>query len=264
MTRKSLRTILAGTLMATSCLSASAFDINDLLNQLSKGIENGTVTDIIEGVLSKSNLEVRDLAGEWTVAGSAISFKSQDFLSQAGGTAIASTIESKLNPYFTRYKLTGGVFTIQTDGTFTLKVKKTTVKGTITKGTNNNFVMTFQAFGKYKLGSVNLYAQKTSSSLDLMFDVSKLQSIITSVAKLSNSTIAKTITNTLASYDGICAGFELTKTGTVPGESSSSSILDLFKDGSSSSNSNGTTNSDSTENKSQDKGSVKDLFNKKK
>ena len=123
MTRKSLRTILVGTLMATSCLSASAFDINDLLNQLSKGIENGTVTDIIEGVLSKSNLEVRDLAGEWTVAGSAISFKSEDFLSQAGGTAIASTIESKLNPYFTRYKLTGGVFTIQTDGTFTLKVK---------------------------------------------------------------------------------------------------------------------------------------------
>jgi hypothetical protein len=97
-----------------------------------------------------------------------------------------------------------------------------------------------------------------------MFDVSKLQSIITSVAKLSNSTIAKTITNTLASYDGICAGFELTKTGTVPGESSSSSILDLFKDGTSSSNSNGTTGSDSTENKSQDKGSVKDLFNKKK
>mgnify|MGYP002511909860 FL=1 len=117
---------LSACIIASSTfVSASAFDIKDLLNQAGQALENGSVTDIIEGVLSTSNLEVKDLAGVWTSTGSAVAFQSEDLLSQAGGVAMASTLESKINPYFTKYGIVGSVITIQTDGSFSMSLKKT-------------------------------------------------------------------------------------------------------------------------------------------
>ena len=239
-------------------VSASAFDIKDLLNQAGQAFENGNVTDIIEGVLSTSNLEVKDLAGVWTSTGSAVAFQSEDLLSQAGGVAMASTLESKINPYFTKYGIVGSVITIQTDGSFSMTLKKTTLKGKIVKGENNKFILSFEAFGKNNLGNVNLYIQKTSTSMDLMFDASKLKTILSSIASLSKKGLGNSLNTFLNSYNGICIGFKMSKTGKVEGESeSSTSISDLFnKDKSSESSS-------SSKEEETEKGSVKDLFKKK-
>ena len=239
-------------------VSASAFDIKDLLNQAGQALENGSVTDIIEGVLSTSNLEVKDLAGVWTSTGSAVAFQSEDLLSQAGGVAMASTLESKINPYFTKYGIVGSVITIQTDGSFSMTLKKTTLKGKIVKGENNKFILSFEAFGKNNLGNVNLYIQKTSTSMDLMFDASKLKTILSSIASLSKKGLGNSLNTFLNSYNGICIGFKMSKTGKVEGESeSSTSISDLFnKDKSSESSS-------SSKEEETEKGSVKDLFKKK-
>lgn len=250
---------LSACIIASSTfVSASAFDIKDLLNQAGQAFENGNVTDIIEGVLSTSNLEVKDLAGVWTSTGSAVAFQSEDLLSQAGGVAMASTLESKINPYFTKYGIVGSVITIQTDGSFSMSLKKTTLKGKIVKGENNKFILSFEAFGKNNLGNVNLYIQKTSTSMDLMFDASKLKTILSSIASLSKKGLGNSLNTFLNSYNGICIGFKMSKTGKVEGESeSSTSISDLFnKDKSSESSS-------SSKEEETEKGSVKDLFKKK-
>lgn len=250
---------LSACIIASSTfVSASAFDIKDLLNQAGQALENGSVTDIIEGVLSTSNLEVKDLAGVWTSTGSAVAFQSEDLLSQAGGVAMASTLESKINPYFTKYGIVGSVITIQTDGSFSMSLKKTTLKGKIVKGENNKFILSFEAFGKNNLGNVNLYIQKTSTSMDLMFDASKLKTILSSIASLSKKGLGNSLNTFLNSYNGICIGFKMSKTGKVEGESeSSTSISDLFnKDKSSESSS-------SSKEEETEKGSVKDLFKKK-
>lgn len=256
---KSVIKFLSACVIASSTfVSASAFDIKDLLNQAGQALENGSVTDIIEGVLSTSNLEVKDLAGVWTSTGSAVAFQSEDLLSQAGGVAMASTLESKINPYFTKYGIVGSVITIQTDGSFSMTLKKTTLKGKIVKGENNKFILSFEAFGKNNLGNVNLYIQKTSTSMDLMFDASKLKTILSSIASLSKKGLGNSLNTFLNSYNGICIGFKMSKTGKVEGESeSSTSISDLFnKDKSSESSS-------SSKEEETEKGSVKDLFKKK-
>ena len=256
---KSVMKFLSACIIASSTfVSASAFDIKDLLNQAGQAFENGNVTDIIEGVLSTSNIEVKDLAGVWTSTGSAVAFQSEDLLSQAGGVAMASTLESKINPYFTKYGIVGSVITIQTDGSFSMTLKKTTLKGKIVKGENNKFILSFEAFGKNNLGNVNLYIQKTSTSMDLMFDASKLKTILSSIASLSKKGLGNSLNTFLNSYNGICIGFKMSKTGKVEGESeSSTSISDLFnKDKSSESSS-------SSKEEETEKGSVKDLFKKK-
>ena len=257
---KSVMKFLSACVIASGTfVSASAFDIKDLLNQAGQALENGSVTDIIEGVLSTSNLEVKDLAGVWTSTGSAVAFQSEDLLSQAGGVAMASTLESKINPYFTKYGIVGSVITIQTDGSFSMKLKKTTLKGKIVKGENNKFILSFEAFGKNNLGNVNLYIQKTSTSMDLMFDASKLKTILSSIASLSKKGLGNSLNTFLNSYNGICMGFKMSKTGKVEGESeSSTSISDLFNKDKSSESSSSSTKEEETE-----KGSVKDLFKKK-
>ena len=257
---KSVIKFLSACVIASSTfVSASAFDIKDLLNQAGEALENGSVTDIIEGVLSTSNLEVKDLAGVWTSTGSAVAFQSEDLLSQAGGVAMASTLESKINPYFTKYGIVGSVITIQTDGSFSMSLKKTTLKGKIVKGENNKFILSFEAFGKNNLGNVNLYIQKTSTSMDLMFDASKLKTILSSIASLSKKGLGNSLNTFLNSYNGICIGFKMSKTGKVEGESeSSTSISDLFNKDKSSESSSSSTKEEETE-----KGSVKDLFKKK-
>ena len=257
---KSVMKFLSACVIASSTFaSASAFDIKDLLNQAGQALENGNVTDIIEGVLSTSNLEVKDLAGVWTSTGSAVAFQSEDLLSQAGGVAMASTLESKINPYFTKYGIVGSVITIQTDGSFSMTLKKTTLKGKIVKGENNKFILSFEAFGKNNLGNVNLYIQKTSTSMDLMFDASKLKTILSSIASLSKKGLGNSLNTFLNSYNGICIGFKMSKTGKVEGESeSSTSISDLFNKDKSSESSSSSSKEEETE-----KGSVKDLFKKK-
>ncbi len=255
---KSVMKFLSACIIASSTfVSASAFDIKDLLNQAGQAFENGNVTDIIEGVLSTSNLEVKDLAGVWTSTGSAVAFQSEDLLSQAGGVAMASTLESKINPYFTKYGIVGSVITIQTDGSFSMSLKKTTLKGKIVKGENNKFILSFEAFGKNNLGNVNLYIQKTSTSMDLMFDASKLKTILSSIASLSKKGLGNGLNTFLNSYNGICIGFKMSKTGKVEGESeSSTSISDLF-------NKDKSSDSSSSKEEETEKGSVKDLFKKK-
>ena len=257
---KSVMKFLSACIIASSTfVSASAFDIKDLLNQAGQALENGSVTDIIEGVLSTSNLEVKDLAGVWTSTGSAVAFQSEDLLSQAGGVAMASTLESKINPYFTKYGIVGSVITIQTDGSFSMSLKNTTLKGKIVKGENNKFILSFEAFGKNNLGNVNLYIQKTSTSMDLMFDASKLKTILSSIASLSKKGLGNSLNTFLNSYNGICIGFKMSKTGKVEGESeSSTSISDLFNKDKSSESSSSSSKEEETE-----KGSVKDLFKKK-
>lgn len=257
---KSVIKFLSACVIASSTFaSASAFDIKDLLNQAGQALENGSVTDIIEGVLSTSNLEVKDLAGVWTSTGSAVAFQSEDLLSQAGGVAMASTLESKINPYFTKYGIVGSVITIQTDGSFSMSLKKTTLKGKIVKGENNKFILSFEAFGRNNLGNVNLYIQKTSTSMDLMFDASKLKTILSSIASLSKKGLGNSLNTFLNSYNGICIGFKMSKTGKVEGESeSSTSISDLFNKDKSSESSSSSSKEEETE-----KGSVKDLFKKK-
>jgi hypothetical protein len=203
--------VLAALFLAPS--KASAFDWSSLFGS---STTTSTITNLIEGVFSKSDLEVSDLAGQWTIDGSAVSFQSDNLLQKAGGLAAASAIEAKIDPYMEQYGLVGAVMVIQTDGSYEIQMSKGSIKGTIVKSSSStsNFTFNITVLGK-SISSVPAYVQKSSSSLDLMFDSNKLKSILSTVGTLVNSSLASSALSILNSYEGLYVGFGMHKTGTV-------------------------------------------------
>ncbi len=224
-----IKSIILTVVMMLGASVANAQGLGDLL----KGIGDGssTIGNVIEGIFTKSNLSIEDLAGEYESAGPAVTFKSDNFLKKAGGIAGAAALETKLQPYYEQYGLTGMPMTIDKDGNFTLTVKMLPIKGTITKSSEEGvFDFNIMIVGM-RLGKFKTYIEKTGSNLNLMFDATKLKELISKIGTLSGIKMAKDLTKLLDSYEGACIGFKMKNTA-----SGSSSIFP----------STGTTTTDST------------------
>lgn len=229
--RKAIAPAMAVAIVAGCSVSASAWSIKDALGGSGLG---ETVGNVLEGVFTKSNLTLEDVTGEWITDGSAVSFKSDNLLQKAGGVAAAAAIETKINPYYEQLGLNNAVMTINSDGTFSLKAKLMTLQGTLTSNNDGTFEFNFKALGKIPLGKMTAYVQKSGNHLDIMFDATKLKSLISGIAKISGISLAKTAASLLDSYDGLCVGFGMNKSGTSVSSSGASQ-----EDGSSSSKGNG-------------------------
>lgn len=169
---------------------------------------------ILGNVLQNDNLEVKDIAGTWTVSGPSIQFKSDDVLQQAGGAAAAAVIKEKLMPYYEKIGLEGMKLDITTDGNVTVTLKNgKSFKGTVKKGEKEGeMVFGFNKLSSTsKIGNLTLEVSKSINSLSLMADVSKLQSLLQLVSDKLNISQLSTITSLLENYDGIYAGLEFTK-----------------------------------------------------
>lgn len=212
-----------------------AQDIGELLggllnsnksSQSSNGKNNagGIIGNLLEGVFSSSDLTVNDIMGEWTSNGPAVCFQSDNFLKKAGGVAAASMIESKLAPYYQQYGLDGATVTINRDATFSIKLKRLTLKGTVAQvqGEKGVFEFTFTALGAVKLGSFKAYVQKSFNTMSLMFDATKLKTLASAVTRISGIKLAQTVVGLLDSYEGLCVGFRMERTDDAPSGSSDS------------------------------------------
>ena len=117
--KKVTKRVLVAILTIIGINTTNAQSLSDLFS----GDLGGTLGNIIEGVFTSSNIDIADLEGEWTITGPAVSFKSDDFLKNAGGLAAASMIETKIEPYYTKYGLTGAKLVIDTEGNYSLQIK---------------------------------------------------------------------------------------------------------------------------------------------
>lgn len=202
--------------------TAPAQSISDLLKGLGNKGNDTTATDgkksntlgailgAVSGALSSS-----DLTGLWSYSGPAVTFKSDNALTKLGGAAGSAAIESKIKPYYQKAGLDKMTLTINTDSTFTMKTKMATLKGTVEYG-SDNIVLNFKAFGKIKLGKMEASVSGlTSKTLKLTFDVSKLTTLLSTVSKVAGSQLTS-VTKLLEQYDGIRAGFSLTRTSDAP------------------------------------------------
>lgn len=186
------------------------------LKELLGGKTGSTLGNLLEGVFTKTNIDVKDLAGTYESTGSAVTFKSENALTKAGGVAAAAAIEAQLDPYYKKAGLTGAVFACDEAGNFTLKIKKITLKGVATKNEDGTFEFNFQAFGKISLGSITTYVQKTPTNLEIMFDATKLKKMLSLISGTIGGSIVKNVGKILDSYDGACMGFGFKKTGAAP------------------------------------------------
>lgn len=212
--RKTAVLLATGAILAVAPTMANAQSITDLLGGLTGNSTGNTIVNAIEGVFSKSDITVADIAGEWKSTGPAVTFKSDNLLKKAGVIAGAAALETKLAPYYDQYGLNGMVMTIDKDGSFTMTIKKIQLKGVMTanKG-EGTFDFQLRALGSIPLGTFTAYVTTTGQTTNIMFDATKMKQLISAVAKFTGSTLAKTAGSILDSYDGACIGFKLSKTG---------------------------------------------------
>ena len=210
---------LAAAIAAATILSASALDIKGALGKLKKGSSNGSsateaLTGLANSLLSSDNITLDNLHGTWTYKAPAVTFKSDDLLKKAGGAAAAEAIEGKIAPYYTRVGIDKLVLTVNDDNTFEMKLARGSLKGTIEEAPEGsgdaNFVFNFKAGGKLSLGKMNAYVKKSAlGDLSVMFDITKLVSLLTKLSSVTSSQSIKAVSSALSSYDGVCAGFDL-------------------------------------------------------
>ena len=110
------------------------------------------------------------------------------------------------------------------------------LKYEVSQGSDGMFVFSIKAFGALKLGDIPAYVQKTSKSMDVMFDSSKLKSLVNTISKFLNMKSISAITSLIDSYEGIYIGFGMDKTGeTVESDKNNDgvgSLLNILKGGS--------------------------------
>lgn len=185
------------------------------------GIQNAAAQSFdLKGMLgslvASDKVSVEKMTGTWNYSAPAVSFKSDNLLKKAGGAAASSAVESKLAPYFKKAGIENMVLTVESDSTFTMKISKATLKGTISPVTDENseanFVFNFKVAGKISLGKMDSYVTMSgSNSLSLTFDVSKLVALIEKAGALTGNSTINGVSSVLKGYDGICAGFKLTR-----------------------------------------------------
>ncbi len=218
-TKKIVSALLIVTGLSLMSPSAGAQSITDLLGGLAGNNGTGnTIVNALEGVFSKSDITVADIAGEWKTTGPAVTFKSDNLLKKAGGIAGAAALETKLAPYYEQYGLNGMTMTIDNDGNFTMNIKKMSLQGVMTpnKG-EGTFDFSIKALGAIPLGSFTAYVTTTGKTTDIMFDATKMKQLMSAVAKFTGNSLAKAAGNILDSYEGACIGFKLSKTGNATG-----------------------------------------------
>lgn len=238
---KIYKTFMVGALICASTITVNAQSLSDILGNLggnNSGNSGGNIiSNVLEGVFTKTNLSLKDLVGEYQAQGPAVTFKSDNFLQKAGGIAGAAAIEQKLNPYYEQYGLNNMTLTVDEDANFTMKVKSLSLKGTITKNDEEGtFIFNFNVMG-ISIGKFTAYIEKSGRNLNLMFDATKLKTIISAIAKFTGNSMASALGSILDSYDGACIGWKMVSTATNENNSGSSNTgsaissgLDALKD----------------------------------
>ena len=205
--------------LLTALPAMASGDLKDLLNSVTSGKSSsddnsnplGSLGSVISNLTASSSFELADLQGTWDYQSPAVTFQSDNVIQKAGGAAAASTIEGKMAPYYEKAGITSLQLTVDAENNFTMKLKRGSLKGTVSKDEQGNLEFNFSAFGKIKLGKVSAFATKSGNTLNLTFDVSKLISIVKSVSSVSGISSLNTISSLLSSYDGIYAGFKLNR-----------------------------------------------------
>lgn len=175
------------------------------------------LTGIVSSLTSTTNFEIADIVGTWEYQSPAVSFKSDAALNKIGGLAASTALEDKLSSYYNTTGLNTLVLTVNSDDTFTMKIKSISLNGTITKDDDSgSLTFSFNAFGKISIGKVSAMAEKSATNtLTLTFDASRVISIIEKVADIAKIQSLQTLSSLLSSYDGLYAGARLKKTGSA-------------------------------------------------
>lgn len=202
--------------MLVTFQTASAFDLKGILNGGNSTDGRSTVGSIIGAVsslVSSDDVSIKDMTGSWTYSAPAVTFKSDNFLQQAGGAAASSTIEGKLKPYYQRAGIDKLTLEVKADSTFVAKVGQLTVRGTLSQSdTKGALTFNIKALGKIPAGKINGFVSKgLTGERTLTFDATKLLALAKTITGATGNATLNSISSILDAYKGMNIGVKLRK-----------------------------------------------------
>ena len=171
-------------------------------------ILGGTLGNVITSVIGAQKVTRENLIGAWRYSGPGAAFTSDQLLAKAGGEVAAAKIKEKALPYFQQlgFSSSNTHITFNEDGTFAASIDGKPMSGQWTFD-EQSYKVTLQTL----LLSINCYAKRNVSGVGLLFEASKLLTIMQTMAALSGNQTVQTIGDLSKSYDGLRLGFDFTK-----------------------------------------------------
>lgn len=177
---------------------------------LGAATDGQTLGNVLQSVLGLDKVTKADLYGTWKYAQPGCAFTSENLLAQAGGEAAATAIKQKVQPTFQKVGINSQntQITFNENGTFKASIAGHNFEGTYTYD-EANYKITMQAL--LGLLNINCYAKKNSNGLGVLFESTKLLTMLQTVAQISGNSTVKTIGDLSKNYDGLRVGFDMQK-----------------------------------------------------
>lgn len=187
-------------------------DASSLLDNALAGNTSQSTTDLLGRVLSYllygNTINQDNIIGTWTYSSPKVIFESENILAKLGSDIASDKIEQTLGEQLSRIGFTKGktTLTFNKDNTCSFTYGSRTYPGTYKFDASANRLTITDAFG---VGNVKCTACKNGNELYLLFDSSKVLSVLNTLSNSSvgNSTAASVLNN----YKGLKLGWAMTK-----------------------------------------------------
>lgn len=217
----------AGTMMLSSCGSAGLATLGQVVaatagqqttgttTQTSTGsilgdilgaATNGqTIGNVLGSVLGTTTMTQQQLIGTWTYSQPGVAFTSDNLLAQAGGEVAATTIKQKVLPVYQKVgiKSSNTQMQFKEDGTFVAVIAGKQLSGNYTFDAK-----TSQVVLQTLLFNMTCYAKRNSDGIALLFESTKLLTLLQTMSALSGNSTLGTIGDLSKNYDGLRLGFD--------------------------------------------------------
>lgn len=209
--KKSTIIAAAACIMMSGCgtMGVGTGTSTDILSGVLGAITNGeTIGNVITSVIGLDKVSQQDLIGTWSYSGPGCAFTSQNALAKAGGEVAATQIKEKLKTQYNQFGFSAAntQITFAENGTFTAKIAGKSWSGKYTYNAE-----TSQIAMSGLLLNVNAYAKRNSTGIGILFEASKLLTIMQTMAAISGNTSLETIGEISKNYDGVRIGFDMRK-----------------------------------------------------
>ena len=163
----------------------------------------GNILGSVLGGLSKPTQ--KSLIGTWTYTQPGCAFTSDNLLAQAGGEVAAAEIKKKVQPTYDKLgvKSSNTWVKFNEDMTFSASFAGKTFGGNYTYDEANQ-KLTMQGV----LLTLNCYAKRNANGIALLFESSKLLSLLQTISALSGNTTVQTVGDLSKNYNGLRLGFD--------------------------------------------------------
>jgi len=205
---------------ATTTQSAAAAAGTEVLGTLLNGVVSsaaasgsqagvgGILGNLISSVTGSVTTTQASLQGTWSYIEPSVQFESENLLTQAGGTAMATQVETKLGTLYNKVGIKQGkmVFTFGSSNQLTYQIGSFQRTGTYSFDSANKIVTITTSAG----ATFYAYVTVSGQNMSLCFDSTKVLSLLKALNATGNATL-NSISTLADSFSGMKTGFKFVK-----------------------------------------------------